>query len=135
MSKVLGIVFDRSSFGLQYALEQSRALNRPLLVFEGLRLGYRWSSERIHRFVRRIEGGAGVAGELHRQGLVDRYVLYVAPALFGGDDARPLFVGPGASTMADLWRGRLVDVRRVGEDLALELRPAAAGSTDPVGED
>ena len=82
-----------------------------------------------------VEGGAGVAGELHRQGLVDRYVLYVAPALFGGDDARPLFVGPGASTMADLWRGRLVDVRRVGEDLALELRPAAAGSTDPVGED
>ena len=31
-------------------------------------------------------------------GLVDRYVLYLAPALFGGDDARPLFAGPGAAT-------------------------------------
>ena len=36
-----------------------------------------------------VEGGAHVAGEFHRQGLINRYVLYLAPALFGGDDARP----------------------------------------------
>ena len=40
-------------------------------------------------------------------GLVDRYVLYLAPALFGGDDGRPLFAGPGAPTIDDVWRGRL----------------------------
>src|SRR5207248_1792090 len=42
-----------------------------------------------------IEGGATVAGAFHREGLVDRYVLYLAPALVGGDDARPMFGGAG----------------------------------------
>ena len=42
-----------------------------------------------------VEGGARVAHAFHRAGLVDRYVLYLAPALFGGDDAVPMFAGPG----------------------------------------
>ena len=68
-----------------------------------------------------IEGGATVAAAFHRAGLVDRYVLYLAPALFGGDDARPLFTGAGAPTIDDVWRGRLVSVDRLGDDLKLEL--------------
>jgi len=68
-----------------------------------------------------IEGGATVAHEFHARGLVDRYVLYLAPALFGGDDGRPLFAGPGAPTMAELWRGRVVSVAQLGADLRLEL--------------
>jgi diaminohydroxyphosphoribosylaminopyrimidine deaminase/5-amino-6-(5-phosphoribosylamino)uracil reductase len=71
-----------------------------------------------------VEGGATVAGDFHRAGLVDRYVLYLAPAFFGGDDARPLFAGRGAPTIADLWRGRLVSVERLGDDLRLECSPA-----------
>ena len=46
-----------------------------------------------------VEGGATVAHAFHHAGLVDRYVLYLAPALFGGDDARPLFDGPGAPSI------------------------------------
>lgn len=68
-----------------------------------------------------VEGGATVAGDFHRAGLVDRYVLYLAPALFGGDDARAMFSGPGAATMDDLWRGRIVSFRAVGADLRVEL--------------
>ena len=68
-----------------------------------------------------VEGGATVAHEFHARRLVDRYVLYLAPALFGGDDGRGLFAGPGAPTMAELWRGRLVSVARLGTDLRLEL--------------
>jgi diaminohydroxyphosphoribosylaminopyrimidine deaminase/5-amino-6-(5-phosphoribosylamino)uracil reductase len=71
-----------------------------------------------------VEGGATVAGEFHRAGLVDRYVLYLAPALFGGDDARPLFAGAGAPTIADVWRGRIVSVERLGDDVRLECSPA-----------
>ena len=71
-----------------------------------------------------VEGGATVAGEFHRAGLVDRYVLYLAPALFGGDDARPLFAGPGAPTIADVWRGRIVSVQRLCDDLRVECSPA-----------
>ena len=70
-----------------------------------------------------VEGGATVAGRFHREGLVDRYVLYLAPALFGGDDARGLFAGPGAATIDDLWRGEVRSVRRVGADVRLELAP------------
>jgi diaminohydroxyphosphoribosylaminopyrimidine deaminase/5-amino-6-(5-phosphoribosylamino)uracil reductase len=71
-----------------------------------------------------VEGGPTVAGAFHRAGLVDRYVLYLAPALFGGDDGRPLFAGPGAPTIDDVWRGRITTVERLGDDLKLELQPA-----------
>ncbi|MGK0227220.1 MAG: diaminohydroxyphosphoribosylaminopyrimidine deaminase [Thermoproteota archaeon] len=70
-----------------------------------------------------VEGGAHVAGAFHREGLIDRYVIYLAPALFGGDDARPLFSGPGAPTIGDIWRGEIVDVRQLGADVRIEMRP------------
>ena len=54
-----------------------------------------------------------VAGAFHREGLVDRYVLYLAPALFGGDDAarsspgrgarRSTTCGAGASRASSSW--------------------------------
>lgn len=72
-----------------------------------------------------VEGGAGVAQQFHAAGLVDRYVLYLAPALAGGDDGVPMFSGPGAATMASVWRGRITDVRRLGADLRVELQPVA----------
>ena len=72
-----------------------------------------------------VEGGAGVAHGFHTAGLVDRYVLYLAPALSGGDDGRALFSGAGATSVDDLWRGRIVDVARIGDDLRLELAPPA----------
>jgi diaminohydroxyphosphoribosylaminopyrimidine deaminase/5-amino-6-(5-phosphoribosylamino)uracil reductase len=71
-----------------------------------------------------VEGGSRVAHAFHRDGVVDRYVVYLAPALFGGDDAVPMFGGPGASTMEGVWRGRLVSVTRLGEDLRVELEAA-----------
>jgi diaminohydroxyphosphoribosylaminopyrimidine deaminase/5-amino-6-(5-phosphoribosylamino)uracil reductase len=71
-----------------------------------------------------VEGGPTVAGEFHRAGLVDRYVLYLAPALFGGDDALPLFRGRGAAAVDDVWRGRIVSVERLGADLRVECSPA-----------
>ncbi len=68
-----------------------------------------------------VEGGATVAHDFHAAGLVDRYVLYLAPAFFGGDDGRPLFSGPGAGTIDEVWRGRLVSVERLGEDIRVEV--------------
>ncbi|MEZ5371641.1 MAG: bifunctional diaminohydroxyphosphoribosylaminopyrimidine deaminase/5-amino-6-(5-phosphoribosylamino)uracil reductase RibD [Microthrixaceae bacterium] len=77
-----------------------------------------------------IEGGAAVAGDFHRAGLVDRYMLYLAPALFGGDDARSLFAGPGAWSIDELWRGELISVDRLGGDVRIELAPNPAAA-DP----
>jgi diaminohydroxyphosphoribosylaminopyrimidine deaminase/5-amino-6-(5-phosphoribosylamino)uracil reductase len=70
-----------------------------------------------------VEGGAHVAAEFHHQRLVNRYVLYLAPALMGGDDGTALLSGPGAATIADVWRGRIVAVRQLGHDLEVTLEP------------
>lgn len=75
-----------------------------------------------------VEGGAGVAGSFHRAGLVDRYVLYLAPALAGGDDAHGLFRGVGASSVGDLWRGEIAAVSLLGPDLRVELHPTVEGA-------
>jgi diaminohydroxyphosphoribosylaminopyrimidine deaminase/5-amino-6-(5-phosphoribosylamino)uracil reductase len=78
-----------------------------------------------------VEGGSRVAGSFHRSGLVDQYVLYLAPALLGGDDGRAMFAGAGASTMADVWRGRVTDVRRLGHDLRVDLLAAKTDGAVP----
>jgi diaminohydroxyphosphoribosylaminopyrimidine deaminase / 5-amino-6-(5-phosphoribosylamino)uracil reductase len=70
-----------------------------------------------------VEGGAGVAGAFHGAGLVDAYVLYLAPVLFGGADAPGLFTGAGAATMADVWRGHIERVTPLGDDIRVDLLP------------
>ncbi|MDG2426824.1 MAG: bifunctional diaminohydroxyphosphoribosylaminopyrimidine deaminase/5-amino-6-(5-phosphoribosylamino)uracil reductase RibD [Acidimicrobiales bacterium] len=72
-----------------------------------------------------VEGGAQVAGRFHREGLADRVVAYIAPALLGGDDGRPVLAGAGAAVMADVWRGYFTNVQFLGEDLRVELVPKA----------
>jgi len=78
-----------------------------------------------------VEGGATVAHAFHAAGLVDRYVIYLAPALMGGSDGTPLFTGPGAATIGEAWRGRLLDVRRLGDDLRLDLTAAPGVAPSP----
>jgi diaminohydroxyphosphoribosylaminopyrimidine deaminase/5-amino-6-(5-phosphoribosylamino)uracil reductase len=78
-----------------------------------------------------VEGGATVAGAFHRRGLVDQYVLYLAPALLGGDDGRPLFAGPGAPTMGEVWRGRIEAVHRLGPDVRIDLLAGGGGGAVP----
>lgn len=77
-----------------------------------------------------VEGGASVAHTFHSEGLVDQYTLYLAPAVFGGDDGTPLLRGPGASTMAEVWRGDLDGVTRLGGDLRVDVVvPESRGGT------
>lgn len=77
-----------------------------------------------------VEGGAIVAGDFHRAGLVDEYVVYLAPALAGGDDGLSMMVGSGAATIADVWRGEITEVRRVGPDLRITVHSADTVSLD-----
>jgi diaminohydroxyphosphoribosylaminopyrimidine deaminase/5-amino-6-(5-phosphoribosylamino)uracil reductase len=71
-----------------------------------------------------VEGGPRVAHDFHTAGLVDRYVFYLAPALFGGDDGRPVFSGPGAARLDEVWRGAVVSVSQLGDDVKVELAPS-----------
>ena len=46
-------------------------------------------------------------------------MLFVAPKLVGGDDAPPLFAGPGARTLADAVPLSSLEAGRSGEDVVL----------------
>ena len=39
------------NFGLQQAAWWAKELDLPLLIFEPLRVGYQWASDRLHTFV------------------------------------------------------------------------------------
>ena len=80
-----------------------------------------------------VEGGAYVAGEFHRAGLVDEYVVYLAPALMGGDDGLPLLAGPGATSIDELWRGQVASSIGVGPDLRITLRPLTHREAQSAG--
>ena len=72
-----------------------------------------------------VEAGPTLAGELLRQGLCDELLLYVAPKLLG-PAARPLLALPEPASLAAAPELRIAEVARVGDDLRLRLRPAAA---------
>lgn len=68
-----------------------------------------------------VEAGATVSGAFARAGLVDEYVLYMAPLLLGSS-ARPLLDWPMAS-MRDQRRLVITDTRMVGGDIRLIAKP------------
>lgn len=69
-----------------------------------------------------VEAGAQLGGAWLRAGLVDELLLYQAPQLLG-DAARPLLSGLGIEAMSQAVQLELRDVRQVGTDLRLLLRP------------
>ena len=66
-----------------------------------------------------LEGGPTLAGAFLRAGLIDKLVLFVAPRLVGGDDAPPLFAGPGARSLRDAVRLADFAVSRAGDDIVV----------------
>ena len=71
------------------------------------------------------EGGMTLNGALLAAGLVDELLLYLAPCLIG-DAARGLFALPELTTLAAKPRLSISDVRKVGDDLRIVARLAAA---------
>jgi len=66
----------RWNFSLQHAVDWANRLAKPLLVFEALRIGYPWASDRFHRFV--IDGMADNAEILKKIGV--SYYPYLEPS-------------------------------------------------------
>lgn len=69
-----------------------------------------------------VEAGSVLNGALLDEGLVDEYVIYMAPCILG-DQGRGLFALPGLQQMADKKQLKLRDVRQVGPDLKLTFIP------------
>ncbi len=64
------------NFALDRALEHCARLQKPLVILEALRVGYRWASDRIHGFV--IDGMADNAKKCATSGVL--YYPYVEPS-------------------------------------------------------
>lgn len=69
-----------------------------------------------------VEAGATVNGALLAAGLVDEWLAYLAPIALG-DRARGLFDLPALTDMAARHAFALHDLRQIGPDLRLILRP------------
>ncbi len=67
-----------------------------------------------------VEAGSVLNGALLAEGLVDEWVIYMAPCILG-DQGRGLFTVPGLQRMADKKTLHLCDVRQIGPDVKLTL--------------
>ncbi len=66
-----------------------------------------------------VESGAGLLGRLFRDGLVNEAWVFVAPLLFGDEQAVPCVRGLTVATLTDGRRLKLWNIRRRGEDVVL----------------
>ncbi|MEV7693230.1 bifunctional diaminohydroxyphosphoribosylaminopyrimidine deaminase/5-amino-6-(5-phosphoribosylamino)uracil reductase RibD [Microbacterium sp. NPDC089189] len=86
----------------------------------------------VHRVF--VEGGPSLQSALLREGLADEILAYVAPVLLGGP--RVAIQDIGVPDISAAHRLRLDEVRRLGDDLLIVLRPdtsadEAAAANDP----
>ncbi len=63
------------SFALDHAVTTAKQLDRPLVVFEPLRVGYKWASDRFHAFV--MQGMEDNAKRFAAKGIT--YFPYIEP--------------------------------------------------------
>lgn len=91
-----------------------QGLDLPAILVE---LARRESNE-VH-----VECGPTLAGAWLQAGLVDELVIYMAPLLLG-DQARGLFQLPALTRMSERTELEVLEMRAVGKDWRLRLRPA-----------
>lgn len=85
------------NFALDRALEHCRELHRPLLIFEALRCGYQWASDRFHRFV--IDGMADNAARCATARVT--YFPYVEPVHGQGKGLLKALAGEACVVVTD----------------------------------
>lgn len=72
-----------------------------------------------------VESGATLSGAFVSAGLVDEYIIYMAPKLIG-HQGRPLFNLPGLARMDQSLELKLKDLRQVGNDIRIIAEPETA---------
>jgi deoxyribodipyrimidine photo-lyase len=96
------IAFRRTTwnFSLQRAVEWAELFKKPLVIFEPLRIGYRWASDRLHRFV--LDGMADNLRRLERLGARGvLYFPYVEPAADRGKGLLAALAGHACLVVTD----------------------------------
>jgi diaminohydroxyphosphoribosylaminopyrimidine deaminase/5-amino-6-(5-phosphoribosylamino)uracil reductase len=70
-----------------------------------------------------VEGGSAIMGSMIRKGLVDKFYIFKAPKILGGNDGIPMASGPGPRRMEGCLRLRDVKLRRFGDDILVRGYP------------
>jgi diaminohydroxyphosphoribosylaminopyrimidine deaminase/5-amino-6-(5-phosphoribosylamino)uracil reductase len=73
-----------------------------------------------------VEGGRELAGSLLNKGLVDKFFLFYAPKILGGEDGLGFVSGRGPERMAAAFNLRDVTVTRFGRDILVQAYPEGA---------
>ena len=73
-----------------------------------------------------VEGGATVLGAFVEAGLVDKYLVFVAPVVIGGVAAPGPVGGTGAALLAQALRLHLDRIEHIGQDVLLTCYPRYA---------
>jgi diaminohydroxyphosphoribosylaminopyrimidine deaminase/5-amino-6-(5-phosphoribosylamino)uracil reductase len=70
-----------------------------------------------------VEGGANLFTSCIRERLVDKYYLFLAPKLLGGDNGVPFIRGEGCDMISKCVKVNVVKVRRFDDDIMVEAYP------------
>ena len=75
-----------------------------------------------------VEGGPTLAGAFVTAGLVDEYLVYLAPVLLGS--GQPALTDIGVGSIGEARRLSIDSVERLGDDLLVVARPFSVGAVD-----
>jgi len=70
-----------------------------------------------------VEGGASLFGSIIRERLVDKYYIFLAPKILGGDNGVPFIRGPGCDIVKNCVTLKPLMVRRFDDDIMIEAYP------------
>ncbi len=70
-----------------------------------------------------FEGGAGLMGSMIREKLIDKFLIFKAPKLLGGNDGIPMAKGKGPVYMSDSLNLKDIKVKKYGEDILVTGYP------------
>jgi deoxyribodipyrimidine photo-lyase len=118
------------NFALDRARELAAQLGKPVVVFEPLRAGYRWASDRHHAFV--IEGMRDNAAAFDRANIA--YVPYVEPALGCGKGLLAALAARACAVVTDEQPGFFLPrmVAAAGEQLDVKLEQVDGNGLLPL---
>ncbi|MBI5124470.1 MAG: bifunctional diaminohydroxyphosphoribosylaminopyrimidine deaminase/5-amino-6-(5-phosphoribosylamino)uracil reductase RibD [Candidatus Omnitrophica bacterium] len=67
-----------------------------------------------------VEGGGELIASLVEKGLVDRFLIFIAPKIIGGKDAITAVEGSGVEKVKDAFRFRRLNIKRFKEDILID---------------
>ncbi len=74
-----------------------------------------------------LEGGPTLHASALQEKIVDRFLIFLAPKIIGGEKAPGMIGGTGAHRMRDARPLKILSIRRLGSDLLIEGEPLHSG--------